>query len=72
MCNGVRTEKLSFLADVNRYTERYAEWVGRQCREKSVKAVAEETGLGWDTVKDLDKIGSSGFCVGKNPIILST
>lgn len=56
MCEGVRTERLSFLADVNRYTDRYAEWVGRQCREKSVKAVAEETGLGWDTVKDLDKI----------------
>ena len=56
MCKGVRTERLSFLADVNRYTDRYAEWVGRQCREKSVKAVAEETGLGWDTVKDLDII----------------
>ena len=56
MCSGIRTEKLSFLADVNRYTDRYAEWVGRQCREKSVKAVAEETGLGWDTVKELDKI----------------
>jgi len=41
---------------VNRYTERYAEWIGRQCREKSVKAVSLETGLGWDTVKDLDKV----------------
>jgi hypothetical protein len=26
------------------------------CREKSVKAVSEETGLLWDTVKDLDKL----------------
>jgi len=55
-CNGVKTERLSFLADINRYTDRYADWIGRQCREKSVKAVSEETGLLWDTVKDLDKL----------------
>lgn len=56
VCKSVRTERISFLADINRYTDRYAEWIGRQCREKSVKAVSEETGLGWDTVKDLDMI----------------
>ena len=56
MCKKVRTEKLSFLADISRYTDRYADWIGRQCREKSIKAVSEETGLCWDTVKDLDKI----------------
>jgi len=55
VCKGVRTERLTFLADINRYTERYAEWIGRQCREKSVKAVSEDTGLDWDTVKELDK-----------------
>ncbi|MCB9497558.1 MAG: ISL3 family transposase [Fibrobacteria bacterium] len=55
-CQSVKTERIEFLADVNRYTDRYALWVGRQCREKSVKAVAVETGLSWDTVKDLDKL----------------
>lgn len=52
----MKTERLEFLADINRYTQRYAEWIGRQCREKSIKAVAEETNLGWDSVKDLDKL----------------
>jgi len=56
VCKGVKTERFSFLTDIGRHTERYAEWIGRQCREKSVKAVAEETGLGWDVVKKLDKI----------------
>ena len=55
-CCSVKTERLEFLADINRYTQRYAEWIGRQCREKSIKAVAEETNLGWDSVKDLDKL----------------
>lgn len=37
------------------YTRRFAYYVGRRCRSSSIKEVAEELLLDWDTVKDLEK-----------------
>jgi transposase len=54
-CGGVKREGLEWLADNPLYTKRFAFFVGRRCRESSIKAVAEELHLDWETVKALDK-----------------
>ena len=54
-CTGVKRESLEFLADNPFYTKRFAYFVGRRCRDSSVKAVAEELYLDWHSVKELDK-----------------
>ena len=54
-CSAVKTESLDWLADNPFYTKRFAYFVGRRCRDSSVKAVAEELALHWHTVKELDK-----------------
>ena len=52
---GVKSERLDWLADNPLYTKRFAFYVGRRCRETTVKEVAEDLFLNWHTVKDLDK-----------------
>jgi transposase len=52
---GVKREKLSWLADCPFYTKRFAYYVGRRCRDSTIKAVAEELHLDWKSVKELDK-----------------
>ena len=54
-CGAVKTEGLEWLADNPLYTKRFAFYVGRRCRESSIKALAEELRLDWHAVKDLDK-----------------
>jgi len=54
-CGKVKREKLDFLADNPFYTKRLAWFVGRRCRASTIKDVAEELHLGWQTVKELDK-----------------
>ena len=54
-CSAVKTESLDWLADNPFYTKRFAYFVGRRCRDSSVKAVADELHLDWHTVKELDK-----------------
>lgn len=54
-CCAVKTESLDWLADNPFYTKRFAFFVGRRCRDSTVKAVAEELHLDWHTVKELDK-----------------
>lgn len=54
-CGGVKRERLDFLADNPLYTKRFATFVGRRCRESSIKDVARELHLDWHTVKELDK-----------------
>jgi transposase len=54
-CGGVKSERLSLLSDNPHYTERFAMDVGRRCSRASVRDVARELGLDWDTVKDLEK-----------------
>jgi len=55
-CRAVKRERLDWLADNSRYTRRFALAVGRRCRSATVKDVAEELDLDWETVKDLDKL----------------
>jgi transposase len=54
-CGTVKRERLDFLADNPFYTKRFAYYVGRRCRQASIKDVAEELKLDWDTVKALEK-----------------
>jgi transposase len=54
-CCAVKTESLDWLADNPFYTKRFAFFVGRRCRDSSVKAVAEDLFLDWHTAKELDK-----------------
>jgi transposase len=54
-CGKVKREQLDFLADNPFYTKRFAWFVGRRCRGSTIKDVAEELHLDWQTVKELDK-----------------
>ena len=54
-CKGVKRERLEFLADNPFYTKRFAYYVGRRCRGETIKDVAKELHLDWDSVKALDK-----------------
>ena len=54
-CGKVKTEKLEWIADNPFYTKRFAYYVGRKCRGMTVKDVAKELKLDWETVKALDK-----------------
>jgi transposase len=51
----VKRERLDFLAGNPFYTKRFAYYVGRRCRATTVKELAKELHLDWDTVKALDK-----------------
>jgi transposase len=51
----VKRERLDFLADNPFYTKRFAHYVGRRCRATTIKELAKELHLDWDTVKTLDK-----------------
>jgi hypothetical protein len=53
-CGKVKRERLEFLADNPFYTERFAYYVGRRCRATTVKELANELHLDWDTVKTLE------------------
>ena len=54
-CGKVKKERLDFLADNPFYTKRFAYYVGRRCRKETIKDVAQELRLDWQTVKALDK-----------------
>ena len=54
-CATVKRERLDFLADNPFYTKRFALYVGRRCRSMTIKDLARELKLDWDTVKTLDK-----------------
>ncbi len=51
----MKQERLDVLANNPFYTKRFAFYVGKRCRESSIKAVAKELRLDWQTVKDLEK-----------------
>lgn len=53
-CGIVKRERLDFLADNPRFTKRFAFYVGRRCRQASIRDVAKELKLDWDTVKTLE------------------
>jgi len=54
-CGNVKRERLPWLADNPFYTKRFAFFVGRRCRASTIKDVAREVHLDWDTVKELEK-----------------
>src|SRR5262249_20580479 len=54
-CGAVKRERLDFLADNVHFTKRFAFYVGRRCRQASIRDVAKELKLDWDTVKALEK-----------------
>jgi transposase len=53
---GVKPEHLSFVSPNANYSERFVLSIGKQCRVMAVKDIARLMRLGWDTVKDIDKI----------------
>jgi transposase len=53
-CRKVKRERLAFLADNPFYTKRFAHYVGRRCRSTTIKELAKELHLDWDTVKTLE------------------
>ena len=54
-CGKVKRERLEFLADNPFYTKRFAHYVGRRCRSTTIKDLAKELHLDWDTIKSLEK-----------------
>lgn len=54
-CGKVKQEKIPWIADNRFYTKRFAWYVGRRCRDSSIKDVARELNLDWKTVKKLEK-----------------
>ena len=54
-CGHVKRERLDFLADNPFYTKRFAYYVGRRCRQATIKDIAEELRLHWETIKTLEK-----------------
>jgi len=54
-CQKVKQEKLAWLADSPFYSKRFAFYIGRRCRESSIRDVAREFHLDWKTVKVLEK-----------------
>ena len=53
-CGKVKRERLDFLADNPFYTKRFAHYVGQRCSRGTIKDVAAELKLDWDTVKTLE------------------
>ena len=53
-CGTVKRERLDFLADNPHFTKRFAFYVGRRCAQASIRDVAKELKLDWDTVKTLE------------------
>ena len=50
----MKREQLDFLADNPFYTKRFSHYVGRRCRQGTIKDIALELQLDWDTVKSLE------------------
>ena len=61
----MKQERLDFLASNKKFTKRLALSIGSLCRTMPIKEVAKRMNLDWHTVKELEKEGSSGFCVGR-------
>lgn len=53
-CGSVKRERLDFLVENALHTQRFALYVGRRCRSGSIREVAEELRLDWQTVKRLE------------------
>ena len=47
----VKRERLEFLADNTHFTKRFAYFVGRRCRQATIKDVAKELNLDWNAAR---------------------
>lgn len=54
-CHAVKRETLTWLASSARFTRRFEDLIGRQCREMTVTRVAELHHLSWDQVRRMEK-----------------
>ena len=54
-CGLVKRERLALLAESARHTKGFAYYVGRRCRGGTIKDIAKELHLDWDSVKELEK-----------------
>ena len=48
-CGKVKRERLEFLLENALYSERFARYVGRRCRTGTIKDIAREMNLDWQT-----------------------
>jgi transposase len=55
VCNAVKRETLSWLAQSARFTQRFEDRIGELCREMTVTRVAELNNLSWDQVWRMEK-----------------
>ena len=53
-CASVKRERLDFLVENALHTKRFALYVGRRCRSGTIRDVAAELHLDWQTVKRLE------------------
>jgi transposase len=53
-CGAVKRERLDFLVENALHTKRFARYVGRRCRSGTIRDVAAELHLDWQTVKRLE------------------
>lgn len=53
-CGSVKQETLAWLASSARFSQRYEDRIGLQCREMSIKRVAELNRLSWDQVRRME------------------
>ena len=51
----MKTERLEFLLENALHTQRFARHIGRRCRSSTIRDVAAEEHLDWQTVKRLEK-----------------
>ena len=54
VCGGVKQEVLPWLSPSKRNTRRFEKIIGRQCREMSLRRVAEMNRLSWDQVRRIE------------------
>lgn len=53
-CLAVKQETLAWLASSGRFTKRFEEEIGRQCRELSIVRVAAKNRISWDQVRRIE------------------
>jgi transposase len=54
-CGKVKQEKLDWIAECPFYTKRFAFYVGRRCRDATLRDIARELHLDWKTVRALEE-----------------
>lgn len=55
-CGSVKQETLPWIAASGRFTQRFEDEIGRQCRDMNIKRVAGVNHLGWAQVQRMDRM----------------